>query len=559
MTEEGASLKITRDLKAAVSAVLQGYGDEQGPVTDASAELHRLCGCLELLLQFDQKEQRSFLRPRRDYWDFLCTALQQQRGDTELTRFVCSQDKLKSALGKGRALIRCCLARGQLAESLQLCLLNPELSREWYGPRSPLLCPELKEDILDSLYTLNGVAFDLDLQRPDLDEAWPMFSESCCSNSNRTRGRRARKTKDFPKETVSGGPQGAWLGEPHTSQVSCQQDAPRGNLLPGPSRPQQHGHCPSFLEKKKEDSRSLSSSQNTKGKELPLDQEEGDPDPGKYLENLTASIQQKKEGGKEVQMVTGMEAKSKEALLGVKVPRTAEETHRGEAGQCPVQGLLASRPQEMIKEAALESRQRQKGPGLQDLGTEGGSRTEKPEEGTVGTRMAKREEQAELSLQDVVQSLRQKLQQAEEQAQRQEQLLQLGEDERRALQKELSRYQGENTRLQTELEQKQWEAEKRDAMYEEELRGQRDLVQTMKKRVLELIQEKDRQWQRLQQPSTTASGPECCVGCSKVFGRLSRRYPCRLCRGLVCHACSADYKKRERCCPVCVQGGAQVT
>lgn len=49
--------------------------------------------------------------------------------------------------------------------------------REWYGPRSPLVHPELQEDILDSLYALNGVAFDLDLQRPDLDGAWPMFSE----------------------------------------------------------------------------------------------------------------------------------------------------------------------------------------------------------------------------------------------------------------------------------------------------------------------------------------------------------------------------------------------
>lgn len=36
---------------AAVSAILQGYGDGQGPVTDTSAELYRLCGCLELLLQ----------------------------------------------------------------------------------------------------------------------------------------------------------------------------------------------------------------------------------------------------------------------------------------------------------------------------------------------------------------------------------------------------------------------------------------------------------------------------------------------------------------------------
>lgn len=49
--------------------------------------------------------------------------------------------------------------------------------RECYGPRSPLVRPELQEDILDSLYALNEVAFDLDLQRSDLDGAWPMFSE----------------------------------------------------------------------------------------------------------------------------------------------------------------------------------------------------------------------------------------------------------------------------------------------------------------------------------------------------------------------------------------------
>ncbi|XP_048200128.1 RUN and FYVE domain-containing protein 4 [Perognathus longimembris pacificus] len=561
MTEEGASLRITRDLKAAVSAILRSHGDGQGPVTDASAELHRLCGCLELLLQFDQKEQRSFLGPRKGYWDFLCTALQRQRGDAELTRFVCSQDKLKTALGKGRAFIRCCLARGQLAESLQLCLLSPELSRAWYGPRSPLLCPELKEDILDSLYTLNGVAFNLDLQRPDLDEAWPMFSESRCSNPSRAQGRRARKTKDSPKEIASGGPRGAWPREPHTSQASCQRDAPRTDLLPGSSRSQQHGHFPSFLEKKKEDSRSLSPSQNTEGKELPLDQEEGDPDPGRYLETLTASIQQPREGGKEAQTVAGMEAEGKEVLLGIKDPRTTEAAHRGEAEQHPVRGFLACTPQEMTEEAASGSRQGQEGPGLlqefwalQDLEAEGDSTTEKSEEQTG---VAKKEELAELSLQDMVKSLRQKLQRAEEQAQRQEQLLQVWEGERQALQEQLSRCQGESARLQTQLDQQRREAERRGAMYEEELRRQQDLVQAMKKRVLELIHEKDQQWQRLQRPSTV--GPGCCVGCGKVFGRLSRRYPCRICRGLVCHACSADYKKRERCCPLCAQGGAQVT
>lgn len=51
----------------------------------------------------------------------------------------------------------------------------------------------------------------------------------------------------------------------------------------------------------------------------------------------------------------------------------------------------------------------------------------------------------------------------------------------------MHRCQEERAQLQAELEQKQREAERRSAMYEEELRGQRDLIQAMKRRVLELI------------------------------------------------------------------------
>lgn len=50
------------------------------------------------------------------------------------------------------------------------------------------------------------------------------------------------------------------------------------------------------------------------------------------------------------------------------------------------------------------------------------------------------------------------------------------------------RCQEERAQLQAELEQKQQETERRDAMYEKELGGQRDLVHAMKRRVLELIQ-----------------------------------------------------------------------
>uniref|UniRef100_A0A8C3YEI7 RUN and FYVE domain-containing protein 4 n=1 Tax=Catagonus wagneri TaxID=51154 RepID=A0A8C3YEI7_9CETA len=562
MAEEAAALKITRDLKAAISAILQGFGGRQ-PVTDASAELHRLCGCLELLLQFDQKAQKSFLRARKDYWDFLCTALWRQRGSTEPARFVHSQDKLKTPLGKGRAFIRFCLVHGRLAESLQLCLLNPELTREWYGPWSPLVCPELREDILDSLYALNGVTFDLDLQRPDLDGAWPMFSESCCSNSSRTQGRRPRKTTDSPKEisATHGGPTRAHPGEPRASQACYLRDAPGEERPDGFPRSQPHSHLSPFWEKKKEAPRSLGHPQNMwglEGEEFQPDQEKGAPGMGICLE--TPSSEGQGEGSEGARKeVTGAEAEGRGFLLGAERQRIAEGAHDREAECSHTHRLPASSsPKGTVGDAVSGSRQEEEVPSnpgepwlLRGLETKEGSTMEKPQESTGLTNGTGMEERAETALRDVVKSLRHGLQKTKEQVQQQEQLLKEREGELKALQVQLSRCQEERARLQAELEQKQQEAERRDAMYEEELGGQRDLVRAMKRRVLELIQEKDNLWQKIQHLSSLAPG--CCVVCSKLFGRLSRRYPCRLCGGLVCHACSVDYKKRERHCPPCSQ------
>ncbi|KAL0624580.1 RUN and FYVE domain-containing protein 4 [Plecturocebus cupreus] len=471
MAEEGAIFKVTKDLRAAVSAILQGHGDGQGPVTDTSAELHRLCGCLELLLQFDQKEQKSFLGPRKDYWDFLCTALRRQRGNMEPIHFVRSQDKLKTPLGKGRAFIRFCLARGQLAEALQLCLLSPELTREWYGPRSPLLCPERQEDILDSLYALNGVVFELDLQQPDLDGAWPMFSESRCSSSTQTQDRRPRKTKDAPKKIPAayGGPKNVQMEDSHTSQAVCLQDTPSGQQLVGLPGSQQQRHLPFFLEKKGENSRSLRYPQSTwkpEGEAPQLNQAEGASWIEIFLENSIPSTQGQGKGATGTQKeVRGMEAEGTGVLLGAEGQRTTEGTREAEVEWGHVRRLLTPSPRGTIEGAILGSRQGRGGSSilgepwaLQRLTIKEDSTTENPRVQTEVTLVARREEQAEASLQDMGKS------------------------------SSVPRCQEERAELQAQLKQKQEEAERRDAMYQEQLGGQQDLVQAMKRRVLELIQ-----------------------------------------------------------------------
>uniref|UniRef100_A0A8C8RGT0 RUN and FYVE domain-containing protein 4 n=1 Tax=Pelusios castaneus TaxID=367368 RepID=A0A8C8RGT0_9SAUR len=171
-------LCMIQDLRNTVLELKQSYKDRSLPVTDGSRELQGLCAQLEFLLQFDLKEKRSFFGQRRDYWDFLCQGLTGRRQGHEGVQFVSCLEKLRTPVGKGRAFIRYCLVHRQLAESLQLCFLDPQLTSEWYFARSPFLHPHLRADIMGCLYELDGIAFHLALKRPDLDAAWPMVSET---------------------------------------------------------------------------------------------------------------------------------------------------------------------------------------------------------------------------------------------------------------------------------------------------------------------------------------------------------------------------------------------
>ncbi|XP_054686194.1 RUN and FYVE domain-containing protein 4 [Grus americana] len=177
MAGDGELNRVIKDLQRTVAELNHSYREQNLPVTDGSRELHSLCAQLEFLLQFDLKEKRSFFGQRKDYWDFLCQGLARRRQEHEGVRFVTSLDKLKTPVGRGRAFLRYCLVHRQLAESLQLCLLDPESLCEWYYARSPFLSPQRRAEILGSLYELDGVTFHLALCRADLDTAWPMFSE----------------------------------------------------------------------------------------------------------------------------------------------------------------------------------------------------------------------------------------------------------------------------------------------------------------------------------------------------------------------------------------------
>ncbi|XP_072476949.1 RUN and FYVE domain-containing protein 4 [Notamacropus eugenii] len=596
-------LRVIQDLQKVISAILWRYGEQQQPVTDASAELHGLCGYLELLLQFDQKDQRRFLGPRKDYWDFLAVALRRNGGDMEAIRFVYALDKLKTTVGRGRAFIRFCLAHRQLADTLQLCLLDSELIRGWYGSHSPFLCPELCHDILEGLYLLNGVAFDLELQRSDLDGGWPMFSESRCQDFCITQEKlRTKQTEEEEILVTHLTSKGVQSKKPSTlfagSDLQPQGDDPKGACLVRTNSAEVQEY---LIEKKKKESKSIISQGSlecSKGLEvLP------------HLNSLIGETRKMSQGQN-----PSLHKKKQGSLPGIRIPGSPqvsqepdqEKIHqrKEEKVWLPGEGLtepmctssktqtwvdlrlveqqegemVSLKARQVKKELSIRTEDRgdqielggQKMPkdprrGRRDqksapkhLPNTLGERLEEKESGPrreheisgvpgefnilqgLGTGERHKDNQAQRQIpneageeqerenardtEDVIKNLKECLQKAEEQSQKKEKLLMTLEEKMRKLEEQLFRCQKQQAQLKAELEQRQQEAEKIEVQYQQELKEQHELVRAMKRRMVELIQEKDSLWQKTEHLSSLAPG--LCVVCSKVFGRLSRRYNC---------------------------------
>ncbi|KAG5286056.1 hypothetical protein AALO_G00010480 [Alosa alosa] len=168
--------RIIRDLHDAVAELSKEHRETGEPVTDDNSSLHKFSYKLEYLLQFDQKEKTTFLGIRKDYWDYFCDCLAKLKGANDGIRFVKSIPELKTSLGKGRAFIRYSLVHQRLADTLQQCLMNHKVTSEWYYARSPFLKSHLSIDIINHLYELNEIQFDVASRGHDLDSDWPTFA-----------------------------------------------------------------------------------------------------------------------------------------------------------------------------------------------------------------------------------------------------------------------------------------------------------------------------------------------------------------------------------------------
>lgn len=82
----------------------------------------------------------------------------------------------RTALGRGRALLRKSLQSQTLAEQLQVATHNVKLVKQYYHRDSVVRMPALRDRFLDQLYYLTPISFELS-NTMCLDEAWPTFHQ----------------------------------------------------------------------------------------------------------------------------------------------------------------------------------------------------------------------------------------------------------------------------------------------------------------------------------------------------------------------------------------------
>lgn len=143
---------------------------------------------------------------------------------------------------------------------------------------------------------------------------------------------------------------------------------------------------------------------------LQQDQEMRAPRTGICLEHSTPSTQGLRErASRALKEVVGTEGEGQGVMLSTEGQRTTEGSHEREAEWGHDQGLLVSSPRGTNEGSMSRNRQENREPSilgepsvLQGLGTKEGSTTEKPQEQTGVTSVTRKEEQAEVALQDVV-------------------------------------------------------------------------------------------------------------------------------------------------------------
>lgn len=178
---------LVKQLEDHVRSLKRIHEESKQPITDDVPGLRVFCMLVERILRFGQREKLSFWGDRKDYWNYFCECLQGNRALTDSLQAVQRYTHLQTSQGKGRALLRESLVKHNLADMVQIAAMAKQTT-DWYRPDAIMRHKQLSSLLINSLYELNDVEFQLSQRGQDLDDNWPSFSKKAFGSSPQPMG-----------------------------------------------------------------------------------------------------------------------------------------------------------------------------------------------------------------------------------------------------------------------------------------------------------------------------------------------------------------------------------
>ncbi|CAF0759395.1 unnamed protein product [Brachionus calyciflorus] len=154
-------------------------------IRDDCLELQKFCAKLEYLIQFNLRDKKGGLNDNKEYWTFILDVLKSSRSFEDAVKYVKNINEIKTNLGRARAFIRFCLQYHRLADAIQQLTMEDKILSAWYKDNSVWSNEMNKSRIIQLLYDLNDVNFELVSRNNfELDTTWPTINLNTPNKNN---------------------------------------------------------------------------------------------------------------------------------------------------------------------------------------------------------------------------------------------------------------------------------------------------------------------------------------------------------------------------------------
>ncbi|CAF1496646.1 unnamed protein product [Rotaria sp. Silwood1] len=146
-------------------------------IDDTNIHLQIFFQHFEQLLLVDLKNRKSLLNNninKRNYWNFFSVALKESKALYDTILYVLNSQEVKTSTGRGRLFLRFCLQHHRLGDVIQQSFMMEKIVNQFYIDECFWSTPKYMNRIIQALYQLNDLRYDLlSHSQYQLDICWP--------------------------------------------------------------------------------------------------------------------------------------------------------------------------------------------------------------------------------------------------------------------------------------------------------------------------------------------------------------------------------------------------